>query len=162
MIVPAVGGIGGGKSGGMNGARIALGGFRGLIGAMSMTGARTLASEFGLLTKGTPPERVAEEGVPQVLRPVSREMRPATVDLLHLGYGSVGGAAYGMLPDGWRRRWYSGPLFGIVLWFGYFFGIAPLLGLRIERRREAREWAVLAADHLLYGLVVSRLGRSGA
>ena len=143
----------------MNGVRIVLGGFRGLVGAMSMTGARTLASEFGLLTKGTPPERVAEEGVPQVLRPVARDMRPATVDLLHLGYGSAGGATYGMLPRHWRRRWYTGPLFGLVLWVGYLTGIAPLLGLRLERRREVREWAVLAADHVLYGLVVSRLGR---
>ncbi len=41
---------------------------------------------------------------------------------------------------------------------GYLVGIAPLLGLRLERRREIREWAVLAADHVLYGVIVSRLG----
>jgi hypothetical protein len=144
----------------MSGERILLGGLRGLVGAMSMTGARTLASEFGLLTKGTPPERVAEEGVPQVLAPVPPGMRPATVDVLHLGYGSAGGAAYGMLPLRWRRQWYTGPLYGIALWLAYLLVIAPLLGLRLERRREIRDWAVLAADHVLYGLVVSRLGRT--
>lgn len=143
----------------MRGERVLLGGLRGLVGAMSMTGARTLAAEFGLMTKGTPPERVAEEGVPRVLRPVDREIRPATIDVLHLGYGSAGGAAYAMLPLRWRQRWYCGPLYGIALWLAYLIGIAPLLGLRLERRREIREWAVLAADHVLYGLVVSRLGR---
>lgn len=129
---------------------------------MAMTGARTLAAELGLLTKGTPPERVAAEGVPQVLRPVRPGLRPATVDLLHLAYGSAGGAAYAMLPCSWQRRRLTGPVYGIVLWLGYIVAIAPLLGLRLERRREVREWAVLAADHVLYGLVVSRLGvRSG-
>ena len=142
----------------MGGRTILLGGLRGVVGAMTMTGARTLAAEFGLMTKGTPPEQVAEEGVPQVLGPVPRGMRPAAIDILHLGYGGAGGALYGRLPRGWRRRWYTGPLYGVALWFIYLVGIAPLLGLRLERRREIREWAVLAADHVLYGVIVSRLG----
>jgi hypothetical protein len=131
---------------------------RGVVGAMSMTGARTLASELRLLDTGTPPESVAAEGLPQLVRPVPTRWRPAVIDVLHLGYGAAGGAAFSLLPPRWRRHWYSGPLFGLVLWLGYITGIAPVLGLRIERRRDMREWAVLAADHVLYGLVVARLG----
>jgi hypothetical protein len=144
----------------MDGTRIVLGGLRGLVGAMSMTGARTLASEIGLLTKGTPPERVVSEGMRPALRPVPEKLQPAVIDVLHLGYGSAGGAVFGMLPRRWRRNRFAGPLFGIALWFGYFTAIAPLLGLHLERHRPLREWAVLATDHVLYGLVVSRLGRS--
>lgn len=146
----------------MGGAEIVSGAARGLVAAMSMTGARTLASEIGLLDTGTPPESVAEQGFPHLVRPAPPRWRPALIDVMHLGYGAAGGAAFSLLPEPWRRHWYSGPLFGLLLWLGYFSGIAPLLGLRIERRRDLREWAVLAADHVLYGLVISRLGgRSG-
>lgn len=122
---------------------------------MAMTGARTLASEFGLLETGTPPERVTQEGLPQLLRPVPQKLRPAAVDLLHLAYGVGGGVVFSLLPERWRRQWCSGPVFGLLLWFGYFAGIAPVLGLQIERKRDPVEWAVLAADHVLYGIVVS-------
>ena len=146
------------RDAGADGERLASGAARGVIGAMSMTGARTLAAELGLLDTGTPPESVAGQGLPQLMRPVPPRWRPAAVDVLHLLYGAGGGAAFGLLPSRWRRRWYSGPLFGLLLWLGYITGIAPLLGLHVERKRDLREWAVLAADHVLYGLVVSRLG----
>lgn len=145
----------------MDGEEVLSGAIRGVVGAMSMTGARTLTAELGLLDAGTPPESVAEEGLPQLVRPFPPRWRPAVVDVLHLGYGAAGGAAFSLLPRRWRRRWYSGPLFGLVLWLGYLTGIAPVLGLRIERRRDVREWAVLAADHVLYGLVIARLGAPG-
>jgi hypothetical protein len=131
---------------------------RGVVGALSMTGARTLASELCLLETGTPPESVVDEGLPRLVRSIPRERRPAVIDVLHLGYGAAGGAAFSLLPPRWRRHWISGPAFGLVLWLGYITSIAPVLGLRIERRRDVREWIVLAADHMLYGLVISRLG----
>jgi hypothetical protein len=134
----------------------------GVIGSLSMTGSRTLAAELGLMTKRTPPERVAGEGVPRLLRPVPARLRPATIDAMHLAYGAAGGVVYAALPPQWRRSGYSGPAFGLILWLGYVTGIAPLLGLRVERRREVREWVVLAADHLLYGFLVSRLAPSAA
>ena len=142
----------------MNGVHVVSGAVRGMVGALSMTGVRTLASELGLLDTGTPPESVAEQGLPHLLHPVPPAWRPAAVDLLHVAYGAAGGAAFSLLPENWRRRPYSGPVFGLLLWLGYFTAVAPILGLRIERRRELREWAVLAADHVLYGFIVSRLG----
>ena len=56
---------------------------------MSMTGYRTLAAEFGLLDQGTPPERMADEAIPKLITAVPEPMRPAVVDLLHLGYGAL-------------------------------------------------------------------------
>jgi hypothetical protein len=142
----------------VDGRGVLTGAARGVVGALTMTGLRTLGSQVRLLDTGTPPESVAEEGLPQLVRPFPARWRPAVVDLMHLGYGAAGGAAFSLLPRRWRRRWYSGPVFGLVLWLGYITGIAPVLGLRIERRRDLREWAVLAVDHVLYGLVVARLG----
>jgi hypothetical protein len=143
---------------GMDGEHVLRGATRGVVGALSMTGARTLAAELRLLETGTPPERVAEDGLPRLLRSVPRERRPVVIDVLHLGYGAAGGAAFSLLPARWRRRWISGPAFGLVLWLGYITGIAPVFELRVERRRDLREWIVLAADHVLYGLIISRLG----
>ena len=45
----------------------------------------------------------------------------------------------------------------MALWLGYNAGIVSLLRLHPNRRRP-HEVAMLAADHLLYGLVIGRLG----
>ena len=143
----------------MNGVHVVSGAVRGMVGALSMTGVRTLASELGLLDTGTPPESVAEQGLPHLLHPVPPAWRPAAVDLLHVAYGASGGAAFSLLPENWRRRPYTGPCSGSCCGSATSpRKLAPILGLRIERRRELREWAVLAADHVLYGFIVSRLG----
>lgn len=137
---------------------LAAGALRGVVGAMSMTGSRTLAAEFGLLGQGTPPERIADEAIPALLVPVPKQIRPGVVDVLHLGYGAFGGALYATFPERWRRHRASGPLFGMALWFVYNAGLVPLLRLHPDRPRRVHELAVLAADHMLYGVVVGRLG----
>ena len=142
----------------MDSGRLAAGALRGVVGAMSMTGYRTLAAEFGLLDQGTPPERMADEAIPKLMAAVPEPVRPAVVDLLHLGYGALGGAVYTAVPQRWRRHWASGPVYGMALWLGYNAGIVPLLRLHPDRRRRPHEVAMLAADHLLYGLVIGRLG----
>ena len=76
----------------MDSGRFAAGALRGVVGAMSMTGYRTLAAELGLLDQGTPPERMADEAIPKLMATVPESARPAVVDLLHLGYGALGGA----------------------------------------------------------------------
>jgi hypothetical protein len=55
-----------------------------------------------------------------------------------------------------RRRW-AGPIYGLLIWLGFELGLAPLLGLREARERRLVERAALAADHLLYGLVLSEI-----
>jgi hypothetical protein len=112
-----------------------------------------------LLDQGTPPERMADEAIPKLMAAVPEPMRPAVVDLLHLGYGALGGAVYAAGPQAWRRHWASGPAYGMALWLGYNVGIVPLLRLHPDRPRRPHEVAMQAADHLLYGLVIGRLGR---
>jgi hypothetical protein len=148
-----------GKPVAVNGEHAISGAVSGMVGAMSMTGVRTLASELGLLDTGTPPESVAEQGLPQLLRPVPPAWRPAAVDLLHVAYGAAGGAAFTLLPENWAAARTAGPCSGSCC------GSATSprshrssACVRSERRRGLREWAVLAADHVLYGFIVSRLG----
>ncbi len=142
----------------MDSGSLAAGAMRGVVGAMSMTGYRTLAAELGLLGQGTPPERIADEAIPKVMAAVPASMRPGVVDLLHVSYGALGGAVYAAIPPRWRRHWVSGPLFGMALWIGYNAGIVPLLHLHPDHPRRPHEVAVLAGDHLLYGVVIGRLG----
>lgn len=128
---------------------------RGAVAAMAMTGMRVWTQHVGLLDQ-TPPEAVAtQRRVRGWLRRVPRERRRATLELVHWTYGAAGGAAFGVLPDEMRRARWSGPAYGIVLWLGFEFGLAPLLGLSQSRRLRVVERAVLATDHLLYGLVLS-------
>ncbi|MGI9093636.1 MAG: hypothetical protein ACR2FF_09440 [Mycobacteriales bacterium] len=122
---------------------------RGIVGAMAMTGVRSLAAGAGVVDE-TPPEAVADEK----LRSVSPRHQDAVVEAVHWLVGAAGGVGYGMLPQAIRRRVWSGPAYGLAMWFGFEKVIAPALGL--SRRHESRpaERAVLAADHALYGLVV--------
>jgi hypothetical protein len=46
------------------------------------------------------------------------------------------------------------------VWLGFEVGIAPLLGLKQARKLRLAERAALAADHLLYGLVLSETRRT--
>jgi hypothetical protein len=78
---------------------------------------------------------------------------------MHWGYGAAGGAAYAAFPDEVRRRAWSGPLWGLVLWAGFEFVQAPLLGLSQSKHLRPVERVVLAVDHLLYGLVLSETRR---
>jgi hypothetical protein len=43
----------------------------------------------------------------------------------------------------------------LVLWLGFELGIAPVLGLSQAKRIRPVDRLALAADHLLYGLVLS-------
>jgi hypothetical protein len=101
---------------------------------------------------------MADEAIPKLIAAVPEPMRPAVVDLLHPGYGTLGGAVYTAVPQRRRRHWASGPVYGMALWLGYNAGTVPLLRLHAERRRRPHELAMPAADHLLYGLVIGRLG----
>jgi hypothetical protein len=79
------------------------------------------------------------------------------MELAHWGYGAAGGAVFGALPDGVRRQPWAGPAYGFAVWLGFEAAIAPALGLRQAEQLRAAERAALAADHLLYGFVLSEL-----
>lgn len=127
---------------------------RGVVGAMAMTGARTLAGGVGIVQE-TPPEVVAGEAAGGFLAAVRPERREATVEFLHWAVGAGGGAMFGLLPAAARSRPWIGAAYGLGMWLVFEAVIAPVLGLGRRQQRRGGERLVLAADHLLYGLVLS-------
>jgi uncharacterized membrane protein YagU involved in acid resistance len=120
---------------------------RGVIGAMAMTGVRVFAVHAGLIRED-PPSRL-------VRKRKGRHPR-WLVELVHWSMGGLLGIGYRLLPDGFRRRAWSGPVYGLLAWLGFDAVLAPALGL--ERNwPKGRERAVFIADHLLYGFVLSEM-----
>jgi hypothetical protein len=135
---------------------IAHAALRGAIAAMAMTGMRTLTLELGLVAQ-EPPQAIARQRAKGLLRKVPRKRRRAAVELAHWTYGAAGGAAFGALPAGLRRRAWAGPAYGLLVWVGFEAGLAPLLGLKQAKTPRPVERVAVAADHLLYGLVLSEI-----
>jgi hypothetical protein len=134
-------------------------GLRGAIAAMAMTGMRAFTVDLGLVEQ-TPPEAIFKQRARGLIRRVPRGRRRSALELAHWSYGAAGGAAFGMLPESVRRRARAGPVYGLVVWLGFEVGIAPALGLTQARKLRLAERAALAADHLLYGLVLSETRRT--
>jgi hypothetical protein len=130
---------------------------RGAVGAMAMTGMRVLTTELGLVEQ-TPPQAVGRQrarGARALLRRAPRKQRRGLIEAAHWAFGAGGGAAFGALPGTMRRRPWAGPVYGLVVWLGFELGIAPVLGLSQAKRVRLVDRLALAADHLLYGLVLS-------
>ena len=130
---------------------------RGAVGAMAMTGMRVLTTELGLVEQ-TPPQAVGRQrarGLRALLRRAPRKQRRGLVEVAHWAFGASGGAAFGTLPGAVRRRTWAGPAYGLVVWLGFELGLAPVLGLSQAKRVRLVDRLALAADHLLYGLVLS-------
>jgi hypothetical protein len=149
-------GAGGDREPGAGPAEIAHAGLRGAVAAMAMTGMRALTVSLGLVSQ-PPPQAILKQRARGVLRLVPRRRRRAAIELAHWSYGAAGGATFGLLPDGVRRRRWAGPVYGLAVWMGFEAGIAPALGLRQAKRPRPVERVALAADHLLYGLVLSEM-----
>jgi hypothetical protein len=127
---------------------------------MAMTGMRTVTTGLGLVER-TPPERIATEGVPGLFRRIPVRYRSEALELSHWSFGAAAGAAFGVLPERLRRSAWSGPAWGLAVWTLFEVGIAPLLGVS-ARERSSLERLFVAADHVLYGLVVGgRLAPEG-
>lgn len=130
---------------------------RGAVGAMAMTGMRVLTTELGFVEQ-TPPQAVGRQrarGARALLRRAPRKQRRGLIEVAHWAFGASGGAAFGALPSSVRRRPWAGPVYGLVVWVGFEIGIAPALGLSQAKRVRPIDRLALAADHLLYGLVLS-------
>lgn len=127
---------------------------RGAVAAMAMTGMRAFTVSAGIVEQ-TPPQAIVKQRARGLLALVPRKRRRAAIEVFHWGYGAAGGAAFGVMPDELRRRPYAGPVFGLVIWLGFEMGVAPLLGLSQSKRPRPVDRLGLAADHLLYGLVLN-------
>jgi hypothetical protein len=128
--------------------------FRGAVAAMAMTGMRRLTVNLGIVEQ-TPPDAIFKQKTNGLIGLVPRKQRRAAVELAHWGYGAGGGVAFALLPDGVRRQPWAGPVYGLVVWLGFELGLAPVLGLSQAKKPRPVDRAGLAADHLLYGLVLN-------
>ena len=140
------------------GGRVAHAGLRGVIAAMAMTGARAFTVDMGIVEQ-TPPDAIAKQKARGLIRQVPRRRRRAAVELAHWGYGAGGGAVFGLLPDEVRRRPWAAPVYGFALWLAFELLVAPALGLSRAKRLQRREQLALAADHVLYGVVLGEIRR---
>jgi hypothetical protein len=134
----------------------------GTVGAMAMTGMRVITTELGVVEE-TPPQALSRQrarGVRSLLRRAPRKQRRGLVEAAHWAFGACGGAAFGALPSEVRDRRWAGPVYGLVVWLGFELGIAPVLGLSQAKRVRLLDRLGIAADHVLYGLVLSATRRT--
>jgi hypothetical protein len=130
--------------------------FRGIVGAMAMTGVRMFAMHLGLIRED-PPARLARKQAKGVLKSVPRRKRGAVVELIHWAVGGQLGLVFGLLPERVRMQPWAGPVYGLLAWLGFDAVVAPALGLKQRRWPHGAERSVFVVDHLLFGLVLSEL-----
>lgn len=140
-------------------ADVVHGAVRGAVAAMTMTGMRAFTVNAGIVEE-PPPQAIIRQRVPGMGRfGVRRKRRRVIEELFHWGYGAGGGAAFAVLPEPVRRQAWAGPAYGLAIWLGFEVAIAPALGLKQARQLRMVERGALAADHLLYGFVLSETRR---
>ena len=121
---------------------------RGVIGAMAMSGVRVFALHAGLIRED-PPSRLSRK---------QKGRRPRwLVELVHWAMGGVFGIVFALLPENVRRKPWSGPVYGLLVWLGFDSVVAPALGLKERGWPKGRERAVFIADHLLFGFVLNEM-----
>jgi hypothetical protein len=126
---------------------------RGVVAAMAMTGVRSLTTGLGIV-RVTPPDELGRHGAgAPLLGWVPPKRRGAALELAHWAYGAVGGAAFALAPQRARGSRLVGAAYGLALWALFEAVIAPVAGA--DRERPPEERAALAADHVLYGLVLT-------
>ena len=121
-----------------------------------MTGMRAVTGGLDVVGQ-TPPQAIVRQRTPRLLRRVRRRHSDAVIELVHWAYGAAGGAAFALLPERLRRPPWSGVGYGLAVWLGFELGLAPALDLHRPRGRKVRERLAFAADHALYGLVLSEI-----
>ena len=129
---------------------------RGAVAAMAMTGMRAFTVNVGIVEQ-TPPQAILKQKARGIMLLVPRKKRRAVIEVFHWVYGAGGGAAFAALPDEVRRRRWAGPVYGLAIWLSFELGIAPVLGLSQARELRPLDRAGLAADHVLYGLVLGEM-----
>jgi hypothetical protein len=100
---------------------------------------------------------MAREAAPALLRAAPDGSERAVEELAHWAYGAGGGVAFAALPEAVRGRAWAGPLYGLALWLGFELVLAPLLRLSHHQRHGVVARLALAADHMVYGLVLAEL-----
>ncbi|RCW40934.1 hypothetical protein DFQ14_10911 [Halopolyspora algeriensis] len=121
---------------------------------MAMTGIRTVTANVGLVGQ-SPPEAIVDRHAPAGIQRLPQQHRTALTELAHWSYGATGGVVFGMLPPRMRAYPGIGPVYGLAIWASFEAGIAPLLGVQRAKQTRTLSRALIAADHVLYGIVVA-------
>jgi hypothetical protein len=129
--------------------RVAHAAMRGAIASMAMTGMRVVTVSLGLVEQA-PPQQIAGE---------QSGRRRAAVEVAHWTFGAAAAGVFGALPDTWRNRAWTGPVYGLAIWAG-FEATAPLLGLPHADSGNATQRLAIAADHALYGFILDETRRA--
>lgn len=137
---------------------IAHGALRGTIAAMAMTGMRNVTTGLGLVRE-TPPTAIVRQRAKPLIKRLPRKRRRAAIELFHWTYGAGGGMVFAALPVQVRQVPWAGPAYGFAVWLGFELALVPGLGLDQAKRIRPVERAAFAADHLLYGFVLSETRR---
>lgn len=136
------------------GQRLLTAGIRGTVGAMAMTGVRSLTASLGLVDQ-TPPEAVLQEKAGGLMAKIPADKQQSVTELTHWGIGFVTGAGFALIPPKWRRNQWSGAAYGLAVLTGFEVGVAPVLGLSRAQHLRPVERVLLVADHLLWGMVLA-------
>jgi hypothetical protein len=157
---PAHGIVGAGSgsvtAGGRMDRTVMASGARGVVAAMAMTGLRRMTKAVGLVAEA-PPDELARRGTGTagLMARVPASFRDPALELAHWTVGGVGGAVFGAVVAPRTRHVAVGPVYGLAIWAAFEAVAVPLLGLEESRARPLRERAAIAADHVLYGLIVA-------
>jgi hypothetical protein len=125
----------------------------GLIGAMAMTGLRSVTVDVGLLRE-PPPVEVARHGVPNLLARIPARRRGSAIELAHWSFGIAAALPFAALPSAVRRRPLAGPVYGVAVWAFFETLLGPALGIPRGDGPRVGERAALIAEHALYGALV--------
>ncbi len=147
------------ESAGPDPRAVGHGAIRGAIAAMTMTGMRTVTVNAGIV-KEAPPQAIFRQKIHRFGSTSRKKRRKRVIEeLAHWAYGAAGGAAFAVLPETVRDRRWTGPVYGLLVWLSFEAGVAPMLGLAQAREARPIDRAALAADHLLYGFVLTETRR---
>lgn len=124
---------------------------RGVFASLLMSGVRAVTTRAGLV-RMTPPVEIGTNGAAPLLARLPPERRDAAIELAHWCYGGLGGAVFAALPLRGRA---AGVAYGLGLWALFEAVVAPTLGAP-ERERPPSERIALAADHVLYGVILAQ------
>jgi len=139
----------------MTGTTLAAG-TRGIVASMAMTGMRRMTKGLGLVREA-PPDEIADEGavVSRLIRFIPVENRGEAIEFAHWVFGGAAGAVFGALIEPKVRSRWAGPIYGLAIWALFETGAVPLLGLEETKERSVPQRLAIAADHLLYGAILT-------
>lgn len=140
---------------------VVRGALAGAAATVAMSIIMVVSERIGLMGRH-PPERIVERGMAVADEPPSPDTVDAMAGAAHLAFGTVGGAAFGLLMN--SRASVTGQRLAIpwalIIWLVSYFGWIPALRILPPptEDRPGRAWTLLFA-HLVYGVTLGALWR---